>query len=207
VTQVLLLSGGIDSSAIAAILRPALALTIDYGQRPAEAEMGSAAAISNHLGIAHETLQVDLSAVGGGLLVGAEPAGPAPTPEWFPFRNQFLVTVAAAYAVTHDFGEVLVGTVGSDGARHADGTAEFVEAIDRVTRLQEGSIRVRAPFADVDPVEVIRRSGLPDGVIRWTFSCHTGTLACGRCPGCDRRRTLFREALAVPVDPEHRHGA
>ena len=32
-----------------------------------------------------------------------------PTPEWFPFRNQFLVTIAAAHAAKHGFGAVLLG--------------------------------------------------------------------------------------------------
>jgi 7-cyano-7-deazaguanine synthase len=191
VKRILLLSGGLDSSMIASIERPDLTLMIDYGQRPAQAEAAAAAAIARHLGLQHVALKIDLSSIGSGLLVGSQQNSPAPTPEWFPFRNQFLATAAAAYAVNNGFDEVHLGTVAGDGARHADGTPAFVAALDDVMRLQEGAIRVRAPHIDSDPTELLRRSGLPEGVARWTFSCHTGNLACGQCPGCNRRRDLL----------------
>lgn len=189
--SLLLLSGGLDSSAICAITRPALALTIDYGQRPAPAEISASSSIAIHLEVAHEVVEVDLSPVGSGLLVGSGSGAGAPTPEWFPFRNQLLVSIAAAFAVTRGFDEIILGTVGGDGARHVDGTAAFAEAIDAVVRMQEGNVAVRAPFVDDDPADLLGRSGLPDGVLRWTFSCHTGVLACGQCPGCERRRALL----------------
>lgn len=189
--SILLLSGGVDSAAIAAIGRPELGLTIDYGQRPAEAEIRAAKVIADHLGFDHAVLRIDLTAVGAGLLVGAAGTSGAPTPEWFPFRNQLLVSLASAYAVTRGFDEIILGTVRGDGARHVDGTPEFAQALDRVTQMQEGQIRVSAPYADADPRELILGCGLPVGVLRWTHSCHTGVLACGTCPGCERRRTLL----------------
>lgn len=198
-STVLLLSGGVDSSCIAAITRPDLSLMVNYGQRPAYAESVASAAIARHLDIPYASVEIDLSMFGNGLLVSDEPVADAPTPEWFPYRNQFLATVAAAYAVTRGFDEVVLGTVAGDGDRHVDGTAEFYEALDGLVRMQEGGTRIRAPFVDTETAELIRRSGLPEGIVRWTHSCHTGDLACGQCPGCHRRRHVLAEVYGQPV--------
>lgn len=45
-TTALLLSGGMDSVSIAWWLRPDVALTIDYGQKPAEAEIDAAGQVA-----------------------------------------------------------------------------------------------------------------------------------------------------------------
>jgi 7-cyano-7-deazaguanine synthase len=182
----MLLSGGLDSTAIAALERPALCLFVDYGQRPAGAERATSRLVATELGLALDEVSMDLSIFGEGMLVGRDSWGSA-TPEWFPFRNQFLITAAAAFAVTRGYDAVLIGTVGGDGERHVDGTSDFVTRIAALVAMQEGGIRVHAPYVDVDPVEVIRRSSVDARLLRRTYSCHTGNLACGQCPGCRRR--------------------
>jgi 7-cyano-7-deazaguanine synthase len=192
----MLLSGGLDSTAIAALERPAVCLFVDYGQRPARTERATSRLVATELGLAVDEVRMDLSMFGAGMLVGRDPSGSA-TPEWFPFRNQFLITAAAAFAVTSGFDEVLIGTVGGDGERHVDGTPDFVARIGALVESQEGGIRVRAPYVDIDPVEVIRRSGVDDRLLRRTYSCHTGNLACGQCPGCRRRSGVLHRLDAL----------
>lgn len=48
---VLLLSGGLDSAALAAWIRPALTLFVDYGQKPRDAEARAARAVAAHLNL------------------------------------------------------------------------------------------------------------------------------------------------------------
>ncbi len=62
----LLLSGGMDSVSLAWWKRPAIALTVDYGQRAATAEIAAAAAVCDALTIRHEVVQVDCSHLGSG---------------------------------------------------------------------------------------------------------------------------------------------
>jgi 7-cyano-7-deazaguanine synthase len=188
---VLLLSGGLDSSSIASATRPDVTLFVDYGQRPAQAEAAASRRVAGHLGLRWERLALDLSPFAAGAIGGARAIPETSTPEWFPFRNQFLTTAAAAFAVCGGYDIVFVGTVAGDGERHVDGTAEFIERLDEIIRMQEGSIKVTAPFRDVDPVDVLERGGLPDHILRRTYSCHTGNLACGRCAGCLRRTQLL----------------
>jgi 7-cyano-7-deazaguanine synthase len=193
VRDLLLLSGGLDSTALAAWKRPAGCLFIDYGQRPAEGEARSAIAVAKALDLPLKRIVADCSIVGAGALSGRPPPNLAPTPEWWPFRNQLLVTLGSAYAVTHGFDTVLIGTVMSDGSRHADGKATFVDCLSRLLALQEGSIHLVAPALDLTTAELIRRSDLTDAILGWTHSCHLANRACGGCPGCRQRAHVLAQ--------------
>ncbi|WP_079606095.1 7-cyano-7-deazaguanine synthase [Bradyrhizobium erythrophlei] len=91
--KVLLFSGGLDSSALASWKRPDVCLTIDYGQRPASGEIAAAKAICDELRIRHELLTVDLRALGSGSLGGKPQSSLAQAEEWWPYRNQMLITL------------------------------------------------------------------------------------------------------------------
>lgn len=202
--SILLLSGGLDSTALAAILRPARCLTIDYGQRPAVAESRAAAAICTALGLRLEHIRLDLSELGGGLLRGDEPIPGAPSPEWWPYRNQFLVTAAASVAFRHGLREVIVGSVRGDGERHLDGTAQFYELLDGLVAMQEGGVRVIAPAIHETSAELLERSGIGDDIIGWTVSCHRSNLPCGDCPGCWKRGGVLAATGHLQAPTTHR---
>jgi len=189
--ELLLLSGGLESAALAAWRRPALTLTVDYGQRPAAAEVTAAAAVCRELGLHHHVLHVDCRCVGGGLLAAQEPDSSAPSPEWWPYRNQLLVTLAAGWGIGRGATSIIVGSVREDGDRHIDGTAAFYEALDRLVALQEGEVRVSAPAVAMSSEELLVVSGVKDEVLGWTHSCHTADIACGACPGCFKRREVL----------------
>jgi 7-cyano-7-deazaguanine synthase len=192
VSELLLLSGGVDSSALAAWRRPTQTLVLNYGQTSGVGEITAARAVAQELGLPIEVLHADCSAVGSGLLAGNDPDPAAPVPEWWPFRNQLLVTLAAAWALPRGLDRVLIGSVAGDG-RHADGTAEFFEKLDRLTAAQEGGIRVEVPAINLSTVELVARSGISDSALGWTHSCHRGSVACGDCPGCMKRRDVLHE--------------
>jgi len=193
VPKLMLLSGGLDSAAVAALERPKHALFVDYGQLPAEAERTAARAIASHLDLDLDELDINLDSVGSGLLAGSEQAETAPTSEWYPFRNQQIATIAAAHALKLGLGAVLIGTVAGDGERHADSTPGFVSSLDMLVRHQEGGIRILAPHINTLPHELLALSGLTDAVIKQTHSCHTGNLPCGECPGCIRRSEIMTQ--------------
>lgn len=193
-TQLLLLSGGIDSTCVAVRDRPAGALVIDYGQRPAQAEFRSADFVASRYGIPLMSIRFDCSAIGQGLLAGGDPVPGAPSPEWWPFRNQLLVTLAASVAVKEGFDEVAVATVASDGERHVDGTARFYGALADLVAMQEGNVRLRTPCIDLTTDELLESVELPDDVLVMSHSCHMGNLACGSCPGCLKRQEVLARA-------------
>lgn len=189
--ELLLLSGGLESAALAAWRRPRMTLTVDYGQRPAAGELAAAAAVCQELGLDHHVLRVDCAALGTGLLAAREVIDDAPSPEWWPYRNQLLVTLAAGWGLPHRARSIIVGSVATDGERHMDGTAAFYAALDAVVSMQEGGVRVQVPAIEMTSEQLIERSGVSDSVLGWTHSCHRANLACGACPGCAKRREVL----------------
>jgi len=181
--KALLLSGGMDSIAVAYWKRPEVAITINYGQKAAEAETAAAAQVATELNLRHEILKIDCTSIGSGDMAGTDPLERAPVPEWWPFRNQLLVTFAAARGMSLGVTEIMTGSVASDKS-HADGRPEFYHALDRLVALQEGEIKVSAPALSMSTAELVRTAKVPRSLLAWSHSCHTGNLACGGCRGC-----------------------
>lgn len=193
----LLLSGGMDSVAIAYWRQPEIAITIDYGQRAAAAELRASRAVAEVLGIEHHIIRADLSALGSGDMAGSAAIGVAPVSEWWPFRNQMLVTLAAMKCVALGTKRLLIGTLKTDN-RHADGRPEFVDALGTLLRLQEGDITLEAPAIDLKAVELIRKSAVPMDVLAWAHSCHVGEFACGLCRGCRKHYETLGDLGETP---------
>ena len=154
----LLLSGGMDSVSIA------------YWRRP-------------DLGIKHEVVSANINELGSGDLVGTQPASEAPASEWWPYRNQFLLTVAAMVCYREGMETLLMGALRTDGF-HADGTTEFIAGMNELLSIQEGVLIIEAPAIDLDAVELVRTSKVPDEILSWSHSCHVAEYACGFCRGC-----------------------
>jgi 7-cyano-7-deazaguanine synthase len=172
-----------DSVALLWLERPGLAITINYGQRAAQAEIQASAAVCGDAGIEHVAINADCSALGSGDMGGRDPLAFAPASDWWPYRNQLLATLAGPTALSHRCEELLFGTVASD-ASHVDGTQEFYSRLSALMELQEGHLSVRAPAAHLDTALLIQRSGIPREVLGWAHSCHVSNLACGHCRGC-----------------------
>jgi 7-cyano-7-deazaguanine synthase len=193
----LLLSGGMDSICLAWWKRPEIAITVDYGQKPARAEIAASAAVAGALGIPHEVVSVDCSSLGSGDMAGTPASRLAPASEWWPFRNQLLVTLAGMAAVRADVRTLMIGCLSTDGI-HADGRPEFIDAMSALMGLQEGAIAVTAPAIGLDAVELVKVSGIPKDILAWAHSCHVGDLACGSCRGCIKHYRTWEALGDVP---------
>ena len=181
--KAILLSGGMDSIALSYWLRPKIAITLDYGQKAAEAEIKVASHIAEILGMKHHIIRVDCSSLGSGDLVGSDPISDAPVTEWWPYRNQMLVTLALMKAIQLGVSELMVGSVKTD-SQHTDGTKEFYSKLSDVVAMQEGNIIVTAPAIDMTTMELVRKSGVPENILLFAHSCHTSNQPCGKCHGC-----------------------
>lgn len=198
----LLLSGGMDSIAIAWWMRPPWAITIDYGHKAAAGEQLAAAQVCKELGIEHELITVDCSELGSGDMVHADPDPRATTSDWWPYRNQLLITLACMRAISRDVQTLYIGTVKSDGESHRDGTPEFVSRMDGLMAYQEGRIRVVAPAIEHTTADLVRMTSVPPGLLAWAHSCHKSEIACGNCRGCNKYLATFAE-----LGPEYAGGA
>lgn len=187
--NLLLLSGGIDSACLAAWLKPEGCLTINYGQMAAKAEVMAAAEICKDLGQTHYAINANVSSLGMGIMAGITQT-PSEYPDFWPFRNQYLITLGAMFAIKNGFKKILIGTVATDHF-HRDGTNKFLELMRELLLFQEGSIEIEAPAARLSTSELIKISGIPQGTLAWTHSCHVSNLACGVCPGCKKHSTIM----------------
>lgn len=188
--RALLLSGGIDSIALAYWLRPEIVFTINYGQLPYLGEVRAATEVAQQLNLQHESLHVDCRALGSGDLLGSAPDPHAPASEWWPYRNQLLLTLCAAKAIALGVNELMIGTVASDDF-HKDGTPRFVQLMNELVSYQEGGLRISAPAIDLTSVDLVRTSGIPPELLFWAHSCHKAEYACGKCRGCTKYQQVM----------------
>lgn len=189
--RALLFTGGLDSTALAWMLRPEKLVFVDYGQRPAKGEERAARAVAAAIGLVLDVRRVDMSAFGHGTMStsGTPLASATKAPEFWPYRNQMLITLAAMASAADPLKEILVGTVVGDDA-HPDGRKEFVSAVDCLVR-QQSEVRVVAPAIDMTTLQLVKKAAVPKSVLGWTFSCHTGEWACGSCRGCNKHRQVI----------------
>ncbi len=195
--RAILLSGGMDSTCLAYWRKPDLAITIDYGHKAAEGEIRAALAVCEALKIRHHIIRANLSALGSGDLAGT-PADPnAPASEWWPYRNQMLVTLAAMECIKHDIAVLEIGALRTDGF-HVDGRREFVEALSALLSMQEGGLTLEAPAANYSADELVRVSGIPIEILAWSHSCHVSDYACGYCRGCHKH---YETMESIGIEP------
>lgn len=183
--RAVLLSGGIDSAAVAFWKKPAIAIHLSYGQRAATAELKASRVIAQSLDISFHHIAIDLSSLGSGDLTRAPQLSIAPVSEWWPFRNQALITLAAMKALTLGAKELYFGAVSTD-AKHVDGTASFFSQLAKLLVMQEGALQLHVPGVMLTSEELVKQSGVPSSVLGWTYSCHTGEYPCGNCNGCQK---------------------
>jgi 7-cyano-7-deazaguanine synthase len=190
--RALLLSGGVDSVALAYWKRPEIAITVDYGQRAAVTEISVSRHICELLGVVHHVVTADCSSLGSGDMAGAAPLANAPVSEWWPYRNQLLATLAGMKALAIGASELMLGSVSSDNI-HVDGTAKFYETLSALMAMQEGRLMVSAPALDLTTAELVQSSGISRDLLAWAHSCHTSPLACGDCRGCYKHQRVMEE--------------
>jgi 7-cyano-7-deazaguanine synthase len=195
--KALLLSGGMDSVALAHWLRPDVAITVDYGQRAASAELAVSKHVCGLMTIEHIVLSVDCSAFGSGDMSRLPPLSEAPASDWWPFRNQLLATLAGMKAVSIGATELMLASVAADSV-HVDGTPSFYEALNKVMGMQEGALTISAPALHMTTAELVRVSAIDRATLAWAHSCHTSSLACGDCRGCYKHQQVMDELYGDP---------
>jgi len=221
---VILLSGGIDSTTVAAIAKnegySLYCLTCRYGQRHIR-EVESARKISSLLGAkSHLILDIDLGKIGGSALTdninvpkqrGWEEMEKEIPVTYVPARNTIFLSYALAWAEVIEAQEIFIGVNAVDYSGYPDCRPEFIKAFENMANMAikkavEGKMRItiRTPLIYMTKGEIIRR-GIELGVdYRLTHSCYDPMPdgnACGSCDSCLLRKKGFQEAgVADPLN-------
>ena len=190
--RAVLLSGGVDSICLAFAIKPEIAYTIDYGQTVADREIYVSKYICSELNIEHKIIKVDCKHLGSGSLADSNSSNISPSKEWWPFRNQLLVTLASMQSVKDSVNEIYLASVKSDNF-HKDGTKGFYTLINNLLLYQEGEIKVICPTLKYYSHELVLKYNVPKKLITMAHSCHISNLACGKCSGCIKQLRVRHE--------------
>ncbi|UMB53936.1 7-cyano-7-deazaguanine synthase [Lutibacter sp. A64] len=188
----ILLSGGIDSICLAYHLKPEVAYTIDYGQNSAEREIYVSKLICHILKIRHEVIRVNCKSLGSGNLINENSIEESPSEEWWPYRNQLLITLCLMKAINDKVGEIHLASVKSDSF-HKDGTEEFYKMCNDLSMYQEGGIKIISNTVKYFSHELAVQYNVPKELILLAHSCHMSNIACGKCSGCLKQMRVRQE--------------
>lgn len=217
---VVVFSGGLDSTCL---LYSTLgeydthAITFAYGQRHKK-EVDCAIDICNIIKVPHKILHLtffsELVAGSTSLTDSSvklqsitEVQGEPQNNQYVPNRNMMMLSIAASYAEAIGAEVIFTGFQSTDEYAYWDTTTQFRDAFNAVLcQNRMNSIRVEAPFVDMNKSDIIRlgdRLGVP---FDKTWTCYAGRdKSCGKCPTCADRLKHFiscgvRDPLEYEVD-------
>jgi 7-cyano-7-deazaguanine synthase len=213
---VVLLSGGLDSATVLAVVRSEgyvpYALSFRYGQRHS-VELDAARRVAQTQGVErHVVADIDLRAFGGSALTdnidvprheSAEELADEIPVTYVPARNTVFLSFALAWAETLECSDVFIGVNALDYSGYPDCRPEYIQAYEQMANLAtkagvEGRqhLKIHTPLIDLTKAQIIKR-GLALGVdYTLTHSCYDPDAegcACGRCDSCLLRQRGFAE--------------
>jgi len=214
---VVLLSGGLDSATVAAMVRAdgfeLNALTFDYGQHH-DIEIAASREVAAAQGaVRHVVVPIDLRAFGGSALTDdipvpkgrseADMAGDIPV-TYVPARNTIFLSLGLAWAEVLGTGDIFIGVNVRDYSGYPDCRGEYLAAFGAMANLAtrgavEGTLPVtlHSPLIDMTKGEIIAlgtRLGVDYGLTRSCYDPDPVGRACGACDACALRLKGFAEA-------------
>jgi 7-cyano-7-deazaguanine synthase len=220
---VVLLSGGLDSTTVLAIVRDLgylpYALSFRYGQRHS-VELEAASKVVKTMGAEkHIIADIDLRSFGGSALTAdIDVPKNRPTDKlesdipitYVPARNTIFLSFALAWAEVLESCDIFIGVNALDYSGYPDCRPEFIEAYEAMANLAtkagvEGRqmLKIHTPLIDMTKAQIIQR-GIELGVdYAITSSCYSPNDAgrpCLECDSCVLRAKGFSEAgIADPL--------
>ena len=205
--SVILLSGGLDSLVSLGIKKKKynveLALTFDYGQKAWKPEIEASGKICGFYNVRHKVIKLDFLKeithtslcsdkdvpAGEGLVIGEESAKNV----WVPNRNGLFLNIAASFADSEDYDNIIIGANMEEGATFPDNTKEFIERVEKEfeysTRKQP---KVLAPLINCDKNAIVKLAVENSMPLKFVRSCYLGTEKnCGRCESCIRLKNAL----------------
>ncbi len=209
---IVLLSGGLDSTTVAAIARAKgfdlLALSIDYNQRH-RIELDSARRVAEAVGALRQVvLPLDLRSFGGSALTddidvpkGGVEAGIPVT--YVPARNTVFLSLALAWAEAAGAFDIFIGVNALDYSGYPDCRPEFIATFEdmaaKATKagVEGGRFTIHTPLIDMSKADIVHEAMRLGAPLELTWSCYDPTpegQPCGACDSCRLRAKGFEEA-------------
>jgi 7-cyano-7-deazaguanine synthase len=225
---VILLSGGLDSTTVAAIAKAEgyelHAVSFKYGQRHLH-ELECSARVAKFFDVAqHKIIEIDLRTFGASALTAdidvpknradIEHSSEIPI-TYVPARNTIFLSYALALAEVIGAYDIFIGVNALDYSGYPDCRPDYIKAFETMANLAtragveamakgERALKIHTPLIDLTKAEIIKK-GLSLGVdYSLTTSCYdpdeSGS-ACGVCDSCSLRKKGFFEAGLQDIIP------
>jgi 7-cyano-7-deazaguanine synthase len=214
---VVLLSGGLDSTTVAAIAKQqgfsVYALSFDYGQNhKIELEFAKRVAAAQKVA-QHAIVKVDLRSFGGSALTTDQPVPKHRTADaighgvpvtYVPARNTVFLSLALAWAESLGATDIFLGVNALDYSGYPDCRPEFIAAFENMANLgtkmgtEDGKrITIHTPLIAMTKQQIVE-AGVALGVdYSITITCYDPSATgegCGACDACLLRLKGFAEA-------------
>ena len=210
---VVLLSGGLDSATVLAIVKEAgrdgVCLTFDYGQRH-QKELEAASSLAEWAHFPHEILSFRLPWKGSALLDeeiqlpkdrALEKMSEEIPITYVPARNTIFLSFAASWAEAIGASFIYFGANVIDYSGYPDCRQGYLLAFQRLLSLgtksgvQGKGVEIVAPLVNKTKADIIRWGLRLHVPYELTWSCYEGkALPCQRCDSCLLRAKAFQEA-------------
>lgn len=210
---IVILSGGMDSTTLLYeivktsykinIYDDVHVLSFDYGQKHKK-ELECAKATCKKLGLKHKILNLNvLNEVAPSALTRDDfevPEGHYEAENMkqtvVPNRNMIMLSIAAAYAMSHKADKLFYGAHAGDHAIYPDCRKEFIDKMKDVISVADWhKVELEAPYWNIDKGDIAIK-GKELGVdYSLTWTCYRGkNKACGKCGACQERLEAFEKA-------------
>ncbi len=211
---VVLVSGGLDSSTVLAMLDKdgyeIYALSFNYSQTHLVEIAKIKSFITNYSVKAHQVINLDLSAFSTSALIdkaikvpkylSASEIGDKIPVTYVPARNTIFLSYALGYAEVVGALDIFIGAHMTDSANYPDCRPEYLKSFEAMANLAtklgvEGNkVNINAPLINMSKAEIVTK-GLELGVdYSETISCYDPTpsaVSCGKCHACLVRLEAF----------------
>ncbi len=210
---VVLFSGGLDSTTCLywakANFKDIVAISFRYGQRHSS-ELIAAKKITEHLGVMHRIIDIDIAQLGGSALTDQnidvpdyDASSNAVPVTYVPARNTIFLSYALAAAEVMGANHIIIGVSSVDFSGYPDCRPDFIKAFEELANLATvrgragNRLSVIAPLQNLSKAQTLKL-GLSLGVdYGQTVSCYQADgdgHACGMCDSCALRRQGFIDA-------------
>ena len=192
---ILLLSGGLDSLVSLGLSKATgqydvkLAITFDYGQKTAEAEIATSEKICKYYNIEHKVIKLDwLKDITQSSLVVDENRNNSDeiTSLWVPNRNSLFLNIAACFCDSLGIKYIIFGANKDEADLFTDNTEDFRYKISDTfkfsTIVQAEVVAPLINYTKDDIVKIAVKHSIPLELVK---SCYySNTKHCGECKSC-----------------------
>lgn len=203
-SAIILLSGGLDSVVSLAKLKDKysriLALTFDYGQKSFLLEKKASEKIVKHYSIEHKIINLDwLSKISTSALtsekdipqvsnVDLDNLSELDNSVWVPNRNGLFINIAACYADSYSFDNIIIGANKEESITFKDNSKEFIDSVNlSLQNSTRSKVQVIAPLIDMTKTDIVKLGIDLSIPFKYIYSCYDAkNHHCGKCESCQR---------------------